>query len=64
MNLEDKNKKYDVLNLQELNEENKYGYVEIYSNSFSDMHHGTLTDIDTVNVLLEKRCSDNKLECC
>ncbi|MGL5347669.1 MAG: GNAT family N-acetyltransferase [Peptostreptococcaceae bacterium] len=62
MSLEEKNKIYKTLDIKELNEENKYKYVEIYTDSFSDMPHGTITDIHRVNELLENKRESNKQE--
>ena len=49
MKLEDRKKRYETLCLKELSKSNKERYVEIYNESFSDMPHGTIVDIETVN---------------
>lgn len=63
MSLEDTDKRYELLDLKELSNDNKEKYVEIYSDSFRFMPHGTITDIETVNKLItDKDISKNKNE--
>lgn len=60
MNLEDRSKKEEILELEELSYENKYKYVEVYRDSFSDMPHGTITDIEKVEELFKNRDDKKK----
>ena len=62
MKLNESTKQNEILQLKELNIINKEDYVEIYNDSFSDMPHGTLTDIETVTNLLAKPKDENKQE--
>ena len=59
MVLKDRCKRNKLLKLKILNEENKLRYIDIYNDSFSDMPHGTVTNIDTVNKNIEKSKNDN-----
>lgn len=59
MVLKDRCKRNKLLKLKSLNEENKLRYIDIYNDSFSDMPHGTVTNIDTVNKNIEKSKNDN-----
>ncbi|MGL5329202.1 MAG: GNAT family N-acetyltransferase [Peptostreptococcaceae bacterium] len=59
MKLKDKNKRFESLDLKELNDENKERYIEIYNNSFSEMPHGTIIDEEYVNERLEKLKNSN-----
>lgn len=54
MQLDDKNTKYEILSLKEVNSKNIETYLEIYKDSFSDMPHGTMTKKDKVEELLNK----------
>lgn len=58
MVLKNRCKKNELLKLKILNEENKLRYVDIYNDSFSDMPHGTVINIDTVNKNMENSNED------
>ncbi|MGL4911964.1 MAG: GNAT family N-acetyltransferase [Romboutsia sp.] len=62
MKLSETSKKCETLELKELTLKNKDIYVEIYNKSFSDMPHGTITDIDSINNIFSKEKDNNKLE--
>lgn len=59
MVLKDRCNRNKLLKLKSLNEENKLRYIDIYNDSFSDMPHGTVTNIDTINKNIEKSKDDN-----
>lgn len=59
MNLLDREKKTDILDLEELIEENGNKYLMIFNNSFSDMPHGTWLDNDGLNEFLNSK-NNNK----
>jgi ribosomal protein S18 acetylase RimI-like enzyme len=59
MYLEDREKKEICLDLIPLSQENKLEYLNIYNNSFSDMPHGSLTDISGVEDDLKKSNDEN-----
>lgn len=48
MNLENRRIIINTLDLETLSEGNKYEYVKIYNDSFRDMPHGTITNINKV----------------
>lgn len=58
MVLKNRCKNNELLKLKILNEENKLRYVDIYNDSFSDMPHGTVINIDTVNKNMENSNED------
>lgn len=62
MSLKDRKKVFNTLDLSELSHLNKEKYIQIYNDSFGDMPHGTITDIDGVDERLNKNENNDKLE--
>lgn len=59
MYLEDRDLRESCLSLTPLSQENKLEYLRIYNDSFSDMPHGTVLDINGVREHLEKADNEN-----
>ena len=60
MTLQDRTKKEKVLNIEEINKENKLEYMRLYNESFNNMPHGASLDEEEANEYLNENNTGNK----
>lgn len=59
MTLQDRTKKEKVLNIEEINKENKLEYMRLYNESFNNMPHGASLDEEEANEYLNENNTGN-----
>ncbi|WP_024613524.1 GNAT family N-acetyltransferase [Clostridium sp. Ade.TY] len=59
MEIDDKTLKEDTLKLEELDDENKFEYMDLYNRSFSQMPHGASLDENELNEYLNESYTGN-----
>lgn len=60
MTLQDRTKKEKVLNIEEINKENKLEYMRLYNESFNNMPHGASLDEEEAEEYLNENNTGNK----